>query len=45
MNPELKAIMDAQDKKLATHNAKLEVELSELKVKVEWLEALAEEAE
>ncbi len=45
MNAEQKAIVDAQDAKLAAHNTKRNAELDVLEVKVARLEALAEEAE
>lgn len=45
MNSELKAIVEAQDAKLAEHNAKLDAEIVVLRTKVERLQELAEEAD
>lgn len=45
MNSELKAIVEAQDAKLAVYNAKRRSETAELEAKAERLEALAVEAE
>ena len=45
MTPEQKAIVEAQDAKLAIYNAKRQAELDVLEAKIARFEALAEEAE